>query len=164
MNGTPGWVHPVPKVVRRGQLLRQNRIALTIEDVVGVTGYYAGPDVQILRRLNALCDPLLARLPMVERDPIYLNWIIGFTYQEPEHPWRIGHFRRILPTGYLKTIVTGENRVQEMEVARLYDQLRLVTRGPLWDGDRFLEIIRLNLGLGSNYPNVPGPLQGYRLE
>ena len=44
-----------------------------------------------------------------------------------------------------------------MEVARLYDQLRLVTRSPLWDGDRLLEIFRLNLGLGPGLSKRPRP-------
>ena len=45
-------------------------------------GYWAGTDKRILD-LYALCDPLLARLPIGDR------------------PWRIGHYRRTVPAAYL---------------------------------------------------------------
>jgi hypothetical protein len=77
---------------------------------------------------NALTDPLLARLPAM---------------QEP--PWRIGHFTRVPPPGYLATLVLGENRIGDPGVAAYYDDLRLVTRGRLWTGERLRAILRLNL-------------------
>jgi hypothetical protein len=54
---------------------------VTIFEAVGLLGYYAGPGVHIVDPM-ALTDPLLARLPA-------------------DKPWRIGHFRRQLPPGYV---------------------------------------------------------------
>jgi len=155
-NGFPGWTRPTHMVMKRGQLLRRNGIPLTIEDVVGAVGYYAGPHVHIVDNY-ALCDPLLARMPMVESDPVYMNWIIGFENQKPERPWRIGHFRRALPPGYLKTIAAARNQIQDPEMAALYDRLTLVTRAPLWDWQRLIEIIRMNCGSDSKLSNHSRP-------
>ena len=49
-------------------------------------GYYAGPNVYVVDEL-ALADALLARLPARRVDQ-----------------WRIGHFQRTLPAGYLDTL------------------------------------------------------------
>jgi arabinofuranosyltransferase len=50
-------------------------------EAVGLLGYYAGPGLHVVDPM-ALTDPLLARLPA-------------------DRPWRIGHFRRTLPEGYV---------------------------------------------------------------
>lgn len=155
-NGYPDWIRPALQVRSRGQLLKRNGIRLTIEDVVGVVGYFAGPDVHILDNY-ALCDPLLARMPMVERDSVYVSWIAGVADREPEHPWRVGHFRRVLPAGYLKTMVTGKNEIRDPDVAALYDRLTLVTRGPLWSWKRLVEIVRMNCDYDSYIGKRPRP-------
>ncbi len=49
----------------------------------GFVGYFAGPDVHIID-IYALGDALLARLEVVDYKP-----------------WRIGHFQRDLPNGYI---------------------------------------------------------------
>lgn len=97
-----------------------------VEDNIGMCGFFAGPDVYVVDPA-ALSDVLLARLPQ-------------------SGAWKIGHFYRPLPNGYLETLATGDNQISDPVVARLYEQLRLVTTGPLFSRNRWREIWRLNTG------------------
>jgi arabinofuranosyltransferase len=96
---------------------------------VGMYGYYAGPDVHIVDELG-LCDPLLGRLAVLDKDK-----------------WRIGHFRRVRPNGYLATLKDGKNRIFDPSLARYYDKLSLVVRGDLFSLERLATIARMSLGL-----------------
>lgn len=96
-------------------------------DTIGVGGYRAGPSVHVVDRW-ALADPLLARLPV--DDPLQ---------------WRIGHFRRELPAGYLETLQSGVNVILNPEIARYYERIRQVTRGPLYSPGRWAQAVRLAL-------------------
>jgi hypothetical protein len=89
-------------------------------------GYYAGPQVHIIDSV-ALADPLLSRLPA-------------------EGDWRIGHFERAIPPGYIETLESGSNRLSDPSVAAYYDRLSLVIRGPLWDTKRLAAVWRLDTG------------------
>ena len=93
---------------------------------VGLLGFYAGPD-QYIVDVCGLADPLLARLPATRTED-----------------WRIGHFDRDLPVGYLESIASGENQIQDPQLAAFYDQVRRVTRGPLWGEGRFRAIWTFN--------------------
>jgi arabinofuranosyltransferase len=92
---------------------------------VGLFGYYAGPKVHIVD-FFALGDPLLARLPSRGR-------------------WRIGHFRRRVPKGYVQSVRTGRNEIEDLEVATKYEQLKVITQDPLWTRRRWQAIIALNM-------------------
>lgn len=94
--------------------------------VVGMRGYYAGPGMHLLEGFG-LEDPLMARLPMA-----------------PGTEWRIGHFPRPIPAGYIETLATHQNRIADPAIARLYDDIALVTRGPIWSARRFAAMVRLN--------------------
>jgi arabinofuranosyltransferase len=102
--------------------------SVVVDESIGMVGYYAGPQVHIVDQW-ALADPLLARLPA------YRN----------VH-WRIGHFDRVIPEGYLETLRSGENQIADEDLAQFYDKLALLTRGPLLDLPRFGEIWRFNTG------------------
>jgi arabinofuranosyltransferase len=97
---------------------------LAVKSVIGLYGYAAGPGHHVVDRLG-LADPLLARLPL-----------------ESGLDWRIGHFRRAIPEGYVASVL-AENQIADPEIAALYDRVRLVTRGPLWDPDRWRAIVEL---------------------
>ncbi len=108
---------------------------------VGFLGYYLGPEIHVLDYL-ALGDPLLSHLPAMPRDPsmaVLYPRLAG-------RPYRIGHFVRKVPAGYFETLVTGRNRIRDPVLAAYYDRIALVTRGPLWDRRRLIEIWRLNTG------------------
>lgn len=116
-----GWVE-------HGKALRTSGKAVVDEKNVGYIGYFAGPRVHIVD-LYALCDPLLARLPT--------HWSDG---------WRIGHYERTPPDGYIQTLRTGIDQISNPDLAAYYDALALVTRGPLFSRARLLAIWQLNTG------------------
>lgn len=104
---------------------------------VGFRGYKAGPAVFMVDRL-ALTDPLLARLPAI-RVPY----------------WRIGHFFRRYPEGYLESLRSDSNQVRDPNMAEYYDRLNTVTRGPLFSLKRWKEIFRFNFGLNQYLIDKP---------
>ncbi len=95
---------------------------------IGFRGFYLGPGVHVLDK-NALADPLLARLSVEDRAD-----------------WRISHFTREIPEGYAESLAADENLLRDPHLARVYDALRAVTRGPLLRRERLREIWRLNTG------------------
>ena len=103
---------------------------MVVFNAIGYFGYAAGPQVHVLDDL-ALADPLLARLPL---SPTELNH------------WRIGHFLRDIPPGYEKTLETGTNMIQDPGLAQYYAKLHDVVSGPLFSGQRLLEIWNFNIG------------------
>jgi arabinofuranosyltransferase len=109
-----------------GQLARQSQEKVFIKGAIGLFGFYAGPDVHIID-LFALSDPLLARL-------------------RPSRVWRVGHLERTLPQGYVESIKQNKNLLVDKKLAHLYDQLRLVTQGDLFDPNRWRAIWSLNFG------------------
>jgi arabinofuranosyltransferase len=115
---------------------------------LGYLGYYAGPGIHILD-IYALGDPLLARLPAVERDPFLLILNQRLAHKN----WRVGHFVRKVPLGYVETLITGENRIRDPHLAAYYDRIALVTRGPLLDRRRLAAIWDLNLGPHGRLPS-----------
>ncbi|MFH1067171.1 MAG: hypothetical protein V1746_04660, partial [bacterium] len=141
----------------RGTHLKLSRTAKKIlaRRTVGMVGFYAGPNVHIVDTF-ALSDPLLARLPVKRKVS-----------------WRIGHFERILPSGYLETIkrrkelqgakfekvlsedkkmeegifFEGTNCINDRDLAVYYDALSQIIRGSLWSWQRVGMIVKMNLGV-----------------
>ncbi|GAB4428092.1 MAG: hypothetical protein Kow0031_08220 [Anaerolineae bacterium] len=141
-----------------------NSDSLTIGGI-GFIGFYANENLHIIDRY-ALADPLLARLP-----PVTINLRqIRIWPELVKMGNRPGHFRRIAPKGYAETIQTGQNMLQDPNLALYYDKLSLVTRGDLHNFNRLPVIIAFNLGnydyLLHNYltsyeinlPNVTTPI------
>jgi arabinofuranosyltransferase len=95
-------------------------------DAAGFFGYAAGPSVHIIDSW-ALGDPLLARLPA-------------------DAAWRIGHFRRRVPEGYVQTVQTGRNVIRDPDVAMYYEKIRIITQDPIWSWTRLRTILEMNLG------------------
>ncbi len=116
-----GWGHA-------GRRMRERGEHVEVHGNVGFRGYFAGPQVTLVDPL-ALTDPLLARLPA-----IYAK------------DWRIGHFRRHIPPGYIKTLKTGEPHIEDEDLATLYAHIERITRGPLWDAARWRSIWLANTG------------------
>lgn len=96
--------------------------------LLGDAGVNWGPDAHALDAC-ALADPLLARLPAV--------W---------NTEWRIGHFRRMIPNGYRESLPNGANVIQDASLRQFYDQIRLITRGPLFSKERWRAITGMNTG------------------
>lgn len=94
-------------------------------------GYYArtaGPAIHVVDEL-ALGDPLIARLPAIENKG-----------------WRIGHFQRKVPDGYLKTLREGGNHFTDKNLGEYYKALRVITRAPILNWHRLRLVWKFNLG------------------
>lgn len=103
-----------------------------VDVICGGLGYNSiiqGPGMHYID-VCGLADPLLARLP-AKANP----------------HWRIGHFYRQLPTNYKVSIEQGKNLIVDYNTARYWESICTVTRGALFDKNRFLEIFRLNFNL-----------------
>jgi arabinofuranosyltransferase len=123
--------------VEQGLVLQSQGPAVIEHANMGFLGYYAGPEVHIVDRYG-LTDPLLARLPV--RDPA---------------DWRIGHFQRLVPEGYVDTLRSGQNLIRDPALAAYYDALATITRGPLMSGERWREIWRVNTGFYDYWQSDP---------
>ncbi|MGF1499010.1 MAG: hypothetical protein ACFB8W_19610 [Elainellaceae cyanobacterium] len=114
-----------PDVSRWGD--RPDEWRVEIGRVLGQQGLNAGPNAHILDEY-ALSDALMARLPGIREG------------------WRVGHILRYIPTGYIETLETGEDRFVDRSVAELYGYLQTITRGDLFSSERLGAIAALNLG------------------
>jgi arabinofuranosyltransferase len=60
--------------------------------------------------------------------------------------WRIGHFSRRIPTGYLETLSSGVSEIQDPGVSELYRSVSLLTRAPIWSRERFVTVLTMAVG------------------
>jgi arabinofuranosyltransferase len=112
-----------------GREARERGYSVVHKGPVGIFGYAAGPQVHVVDWFG-LGDPLLARLHIADKQG-----------------WRIGHFYRELPDGYLETLEAGENLIADKNLAAYYEKLSILTRGDLSDFDRLSEIWKFNVGV-----------------
>lgn len=94
---------------------------------VGLAGYVDGDLVHVVDPW--LLDPFLMRLPVGDL-----------------HDWRVGHYYRRIPAGYLESLASGENRIEHPRLANVYDAVRSVTRDPIWSAERWRQLWRLLTG------------------
>lgn len=105
--------------------------------LMGAAGIEFGPYIHLLDQC-ALADPLLARLPAVFNPA-----------------WRTGHYRRMIPAGYRESLETSTNQIQDPELHRFYDQLRLITRAErLFSRERLRAIVAMNAGTHGGVVNA----------
>ena len=122
----------------RGRAARDAGLDWAQGQALGFYGFYAGPRVHILDMVG-LGDPLLARI-------------------DSRRSWRIGHFERRVPRGYVDTLRSRTNQIADPDLAAYYDALSRLTRDPLFDAERLGTIVRFNLGA------FDSRLEGYRLR
>jgi arabinofuranosyltransferase len=113
--------------VEEGNAARLSGQTVVYQKGVGLFALAAGPTVHVVDA-HALADPLLARLPL-----------------SSDH-WRIGHFVRNPPRGYLETLASGRNDIHDPDLARFYDRLSLVVRGRVFRRERLGAILDFHLG------------------
>lgn len=99
-----------------------------VRDAIGFFGFAAGPHAHIIDPIG-LVDPLIARLPI-----------------ESGKQWRVGHYHRHLPTGFLESQLHQDNLIADPDLAIYYDALRTVTRGELWSWSRLEVLAALSWG------------------
>lgn len=124
------------EAVARGRLR-----PVVLVPAVGTYGWYAHDTLHVVD-LYALGDPLLARLPALDPDPLLLR----FAPRLAPMRWRPGHYVRRLPAGYFATLLTGRNALSDPDLASYWDDLALVTRAPLFDGARLRALPRILRG------------------
>lgn len=117
---SPAWPRATDPPQRRG--------LVDTCGLMGVSGLELGPYVHLLDECG-LADPLLARMPSVFNSE-----------------WRIGHFRRLIPAGYPESLEAGGNLLRDEQLARYYERIRSVTRGPVFSSRRFADMWGLNTG------------------
>lgn len=127
-HGIDGWGYQRHPYWKAGLKKRAGKKKVYIGTLIGLGGYSAGPRIHIVDRA-ALTDPLLARIPFV-----------------PHGRWRIGHFYRPVPAGYLQTLESGKNQIKNPCIHRYYDMLGRVVSGPVFSLARFKAILALNSG------------------
>jgi len=104
-----------------------------VRRTIGMVGFYASSGVVIIDPL-ALSDPLLSRLPVAAA-----------------HGWRIGHFERHIPTGYLDAHKTDSLENMPPNLAQYYQPLRYIISGSLFDWERIKTIFLFNRGDYDHY-------------
>jgi len=120
---------PAHQWVDQGIELREKRpFSLIYYTSVGYLGFFAGPHTSIIDAV-ALCDPLLARLPVPKKKY-----------------WRIGHFERIIPYGYTGSMHIAQSQFKDKDLEKYYYKLSLIISGDLLDKNRFVEIWKMNTG------------------
>lgn len=122
---------PIPpyRGALRGLTLAHDRIAgrVAVYNEAGYFGYFAG-DHHIVEP-HALGDAFLARIP----------------YRATER-FRIGHYARQLPRGYLESVERGRNVITDPQLHAAYDAVHEVTHGALFTRRRWRAIIDLARG------------------
>ena len=136
--------------------MRNSPELVHVAGAIGRLGYLVGTR-KIIVDPNALSDPLLARLPV-----------------EDPHKWRIGHFTRAVPDGYVERMTVTQRiwddpsayglseqasetdrldyaarmyPISSPELNELYGKLAIVTQtGDLWSIERLRTIVLFNLG------------------
>lgn len=114
-----------------GEAIGNSRASVATVHAAGFVAFGLKDD-QYAIDLFALNDPLLARLPAVDRGH-----------------WRPGHLYRTVPEGYVETLMEGSNQIDDPSLAEFYELLRIVTRGDLWSRERWQAIWALNTGASS---------------
>lgn len=123
-----GQLMPDHVWTRDGRRVRLRGDSLMTLSCAGFAGFQAGPKVHVYDGFG-LAEPLLARLPAAD-----------------QRTWRIGHFGRVPPWKYLKGLRSGENSIEDSSLALFYDKILLITRGELFDKDRWIAIWKMNTG------------------
>ena len=98
-----------------------------IDNAAGILVYY-NPDLY-LNDTYCLGDAFLSKLPAIY-DP----------------NWRVGHLRRAVPAGYRESIWNNDNEIEDPDLHKYYDIIRLITRGRIFDPERLKAIIDIHTG------------------
>jgi arabinofuranosyltransferase len=134
---------PVPpyRHVSRGHSLalrlRENPPPAHLVEGIGYLGYWAGPHPHLVDPMG-LSDGFLARLPIVVGGALVRPDKNAFR----ERAWRVGHYYRDVPEGYLELLRGEPASLADPELQQLYDDVALLTRGELFTRERWSAIAR----------------------
>lgn len=136
LNWRPGKKMPDHEWYHYGEFLRFRPERVIVGGAfggyaIGFAGFAVGPEKHIVD-IVALSDPLLSKLPPYRPDDT--------------KEWVSGHFPRHIPEGYLESLETGDNLVQDLRIREYYDQVLIITRSPIFSWKRMSVIAKMNLG------------------
>jgi len=118
---------PDPLRTAEGIEFKESAEKIIVKSTVGVFGYYSGTEKIIIDPF-AITDPLLARLHVPER-------------------WRIGHFLREIPPGYINSVSNGTEVIENPMLNEFYNKVKIITQDPdLFSPQRIKTIVLFNLG------------------
>lgn len=117
--------------------LRDERSPPLVIEGIGYLGYWAGPGVHLVDPMG-LSDAFLARLPIVVDGQLVRPDKNTFRGQ----PWRVGHYYRDVPAGYLEWLRGEPAAFADEELAQLHADVLSITRGELFTRERWSAIAR----------------------
>ena len=106
---------------------------------IGIYGYYIGPEKYLIDPY-AIGDPLLSKLPTDT------YWWIGHKRPPNSRLWRIGHFARQIPEGYMETQRNKYNSIKNEYLRAYYNHLSILIKGNIFSIKRLSEIWNFNVG------------------
>jgi arabinofuranosyltransferase len=118
---------PVHQWTAEGLRHREAGAAVRVARQIGFLGYHAGPEVYVVD-VHALSDPFLARMPPQRNVNFYP-----------------GHFYRYADEEYLASLRDGTSRFADHRLTAIFDRVRNVARGPIFGGERWRDLIWLQL-------------------
>ncbi len=113
----------------------QDKQIITVRAGAGIKGLQAGPYVHVIDTC-ALGDPLLSKIHLKD---------VNF------ETWRVGHYLRNLPYGYMETVNKSSNTINHRALAKYYDHLSLIIQGNLFSLERLMTILKMNIGCYDHY-------------
>ncbi len=93
---------------------------------IGFMGYYAPAEAKIVD-IYALTDPLLSKIP------------------SPPDLFA-GHYEREIPAGYLETVKSGKNVIENPSLNEYYEKVSFAVSGNLFDINRIKTALEINFG------------------
>ncbi|HBE90444.1 MAG: hypothetical protein A3G57_02755 [Candidatus Andersenbacteria bacterium RIFCSPLOWO2_12_FULL_45_8] len=135
LNAKPGYPMPRHSWAVDGQKARGEGLGIYTSMNIGYFGYYAGPEAYIID-VHTIGDALRSRLPISRT----------FHDYNSDMNWRIGHFARDIPEGYIRSLETGDNVITNLALVEYWEHLSVVIRGELWSKKRLKEIYKFNSG------------------
>lgn len=133
LNLVPGESMPRHPWYRAGLEYRDNpekvhQGGLVVNLAIGYSAFASGPSKHFIDMLG-LSDPLIARIPM-----------------RKGQPFRPGHFWRDVPAGYVESLEHNQNRIVDPDLRAYYEAIRIITRAPLWSGERIATLFKFSFG------------------
>lgn len=126
---------PQPPPEDFGKSLQIEKNLVRVAGAIGFPVYKSGIADHVVD-LFALSDPLLARLPAINKN------------------FSPGHLIRPIPEGYLQSLRTGENHITDEKIAALYEKLDLLHHKDLFHSGRFSAIVYLLIHGHSEFIDV----------
>ena len=103
---------------------------IRLEYNVGYKGFET-PHGEFVFDVFGLCDNVMSRMP----SPLASKCV---------KEWRPGHIPRFIPSGYIESLATGQNKIDNKHLANRFDLFHSIESDPLFSKRRWVNIWRAN--------------------